>query len=113
MSEDLEVYFQDLANNIKALRKSYDLTQKEMAAILEMDSCYYARLERGKESNRKFTLEHIFTICSRFKVTPNDLLTKLKGKDDLKQSIIDELDKLTFEELVNLKMELVRKRGDF
>ena len=69
--------FQAIAQNIKKIRMKNALTQKQMSEMLDINSQYYARLERGVEPNRNFTLDKIFLTCSLFKISPNDLMTKL------------------------------------
>lgn len=69
--------FQAIAQNIKKIRVENALTQKQMSEMLDINSQYYARLERGGEPNRNFTLDKIFLTCSLFKISPNDLMTKL------------------------------------
>ena len=77
MTRDFEVCYSTIANNIKKLRKFHDLTQVEMAKLLDIEPQYYARLERGDDPDRKFTLEKVIMVCSIFRVTPNDIITKL------------------------------------
>jgi len=86
-SEDMfNECFQAIAFNMKKLRDRYALTQKEMSKKLNIDPQYYARLERGDDPKRKFTLEKVFLACSLFKVAPNDLITKLP---DIKETVYD------------------------
>lgn len=77
MTRDFEVCYSTIASNIKKLRKSHYLTQVKMAKLLNIEPQYYARLERGDDPDRKFTLEKIIMVCSIFRVTPNDIITKL------------------------------------
>jgi len=77
MTRDFEVCYSTIASNIKKLRKFHDLTQVEMAKLLDIEPQYYARLERGDDPDRKFTLEKVIIVCSIFRVTPNDIITKL------------------------------------
>lgn len=77
MTRDFEVCYSTIASNIRKLRKFHDLTQVEMAKLLDIEPQYYARLERGDDPDRKFTLEKIIMVCSIFRVTPNDIITKL------------------------------------
>ena len=71
-SEDIfKDSFQAVAFNMKKLRDKYALTQKEMSSKLNIDPQYYARLERGDDPKRKFTLEKVFLACALFKVQPN------------------------------------------
>ena len=77
MTRDFEVCYSTIASNIKKLRKFHYLTQVEMAKLLNIEPQYYARLERGDDPDRKFTLEKVIMVCSIFRVTPNDIITKL------------------------------------
>lgn len=77
MTQDFEICYSTIASNIKKLRKSHYLTQVKMAKLLNIEPQYYARLERGDDPDRKFTLEKIIMICSIFRVTPNDIITKI------------------------------------
>ena len=74
--------FQAIAQNIKKVRLKNALTQKQMSEMLDINSQYYARLERGGEPNRNFTLDKIFLICSLFNISPNDLMTKLPDVEE-------------------------------
>ena len=89
--------FKAVAYNIKKLRVKYLLTQKEMSSKLNIDPQYYARLERGDDPKRKFTLEKVFLVCSLFKVEPNDLITKLP---EIKEAGIN---------VANLKKDISKK----
>ena len=99
-----------IAKNIKKIRKENDLTQREMAEKLSLETSYYARLERGTEQNRKFTLEQIITICSLFNIEPKDIITVLPKTDNseiinveaLRRDIIDQVNKLSAKELKNM-----------
>ena len=64
------------------IRKEHYLTQKQMSEKVKMDPQYYARLERGDDSQRRFTLEKIMMVCALFKVTPNEIVSKLPTGDD-------------------------------
>ena len=82
--------FQAIAQNIKKIRLKNALTQKQMSEILDINSQYYARLERGVEPNRNFTLDKIFLTCSLFKISPNALMTRLPNVEKL---VIDSIKK--------------------
>ena len=82
--------FQAIAQNIKKIRLKNALTQKQMSEILDINSQYYARLERGVEPNRNFTLDKIFLTCSLFKISPNELMTRLPNVEKL---VIDSIKK--------------------
>lgn len=54
-----------IAQNIKKYRLLNNLTQKEMAELLYLDTQYYAQLERGE---RNFSIEKISMVCSLFHI---------------------------------------------
>lgn len=98
MDDEFKKAYLDISANIKKLRKRLGYTQKDMAKILSLDTLYYSRLERCDE-NRHFTLEHILTICSVFKMKPGDLITRLPDLSDkycvqMKKDIMDKLQTL-------------------
>lgn len=69
-----EMNYKRIAHNIKALRKLHHLTQAQLAEKLDMDTQYYAVLERADSPNRNFTLEKVLTACKVFNCTPNDII---------------------------------------
>ena len=81
--EAMNQCFSDIAANIKKIRKQNDLTQKEMSTLLQIDPQYYARLERGDDPKRCFTLEKIIMACTLFGVAPNDIVSKLPDGDQV------------------------------
>ena len=78
----LDACFYEIAGNIKRIRKEHSLTQKQMSEKLKIDAQYYARLERGDDPQRRFTLEKIMMVCAMFNVTPNDIVSKLPTNDE-------------------------------
>lgn len=54
-----------IAHNIKKYRLLNNMTQKEMAEKLFLDTQYYAQLERGE---RNFSIEKIAMVCSLFHI---------------------------------------------
>ena len=78
----MDACFNEIAGNIKKIRKEHYLTQKQMSEKLKIDPQYYARLERGDDPQRRFTLEKIMMVCALFKVTPNEIVSKLPTGDD-------------------------------
>ena len=111
ISEDaINASFTEIALNIKKIRKDHDLTQKQMAERLQMDTHYYSILERGDDPKRKFTLEKVIMVCALFDVTPNDIISKIpKGDADeynmleIQKNIRTGLKKLSPEKLKGLK----------
>ena len=78
----IDACFNDIAMNIKKIRKDHDLTQKQMAKLLNIDTQYYSRLERGDDPKRRFTLEKIILACALFNVTPNEIISKIPTGDE-------------------------------
>jgi transcriptional regulator with XRE-family HTH domain len=71
-----------LADKLKKLRKKNKLSMSEVARISEVapdnrgriTQGYISRLESGKETNP--SLMKLMTLCSIYKVEPNDLCVK-------------------------------------
>ena len=78
----IDACFNDIAMNIRKLRKDHDLTQKQMSKLLKIDTQYYSRLERGDDPKRRFTLEKIILACALFNVTPNEIISKIPTGDE-------------------------------
>lgn len=65
-------YRRVLAENVKAARKSLDLSQEALALEAEIDRTYISGIERGK---RNPSLDLIAKLAERLKTTPAALLT--------------------------------------
>lgn len=61
----------EINERIKALRIDADLTQKEMAEILNTEQSYYAKYENGKHP---IPTAQIIKICRHFKVSADYIL---------------------------------------
>ena len=97
-------HYKDIAENIKKYRKLHSLTQAELAEKMNMDSQYYAQLERFDNPIRHFTLDKILKACSIFNCTPNDIIGKLplehsEFHDTMQAEIIKKLDLLSEKQL--------------
>lgn len=57
---------------IKELREEKGLVQRQLAAILEVDTRMYSKIERGE---RKTKREHVKLIAHELKVDEKELLT--------------------------------------
>ena len=106
----IDACFNDIAMNIKKIRKDHDLTQKQMSKLLKIDTQYYSRLERGDDPKRRFTLEKIILACALFNVTPNEIISKIPTGDEnvyntleIKKDIKRGLKKLSPDKLKGLK----------
>lgn len=60
-----------ISQNIKKYRQLYGMTQEELAGYLELDTQYYAQLERGE---RNFSIDKIIRLCSVFHVGVEDII---------------------------------------
>ena len=89
-----------ISQNIKKYRLLNKLTQEQLAELLDLDTQYYAQLERGE---RNFTLEKIIRLCSIFHVGIENII-ELDEKEtcdtqDLLDEIIPILKNLTYSQL--------------
>ena len=75
--------YQAIARNIKEIRLNHNMTQKEFAKVLNLNACYYARLERGDDPKRHFTLDHIMILCKIYNVDPHSIITVLPEANEL------------------------------
>lgn len=89
-----------ISQNIKKYRLINNMTQEELASKLNLDTQYYAQLERGE---RNFTIEKIISLCSIFHIgiehiievdTPANENTEL-----LMKRLVPELGKLSYNQL--------------
>lgn len=60
-----------IGENLRKARKKQKLTQHEVAALVEMDSNYYSKIERGK-GNLSLKLLHKIVVV--LKVKSSDIL---------------------------------------
>lgn len=84
-----------LGKRIKELREEHKLLQLQLAAILEIDTPMFSKIERG---DRRAKRRQVITLAQQFKVDESELLTlwladkvldTLKeGDDKLKQEAI-------------------------
>lgn len=54
-----------ISQNIKKYRLLNHMTQEQLADLLDLDTQYYAQLERGE---RNFTIDKIIRLCTIFHV---------------------------------------------
>lgn len=106
-------YYKDIADNIKKYRKLHSLTQAELAEKMNMDSQYYAQLERFDNPIRHFTLDKILTACDIFNCTPNDIIGNLPIEhsalhEKMHAQIIDRLNLLSEKQLYVLLQYIER-----
>ena len=61
-----------LGKKIKELREEQKLLQRQLAAILEIDTPMFSKIERG---DRRAKREQVITLAQQFKVDERELLT--------------------------------------
>lgn len=59
------------AKRIRDLRKDHDLTQKQIAAILNTGQSYYSKYERGEHP---LPIEHLITLCRYYNISADYIL---------------------------------------
>lgn len=89
-----------ISQNIKKYRLLNHMTQEQLAEQLELDTQYYAQLERGE---RNFTIEKITRVCSIFHIGIEDIIEIVpeRNKDtrQLIRRIIPLLEGLSYSQL--------------
>ena len=63
-----------LSHNLLWLRKKYGYSQRTMAQLLKIGIGSLRKLEHG-EIPPRMTIDILFEVQSRFRITPSDLLT--------------------------------------
>ncbi len=61
----------ELNEKLKLLRTENNLTQKDIAALLQTSTQYYQKYEKGKYP---ITVAHLKTLCVFYGVSADDLL---------------------------------------
>ncbi len=61
-----------LGKRIKELREEQKLLQRQLAAVLEIDTPMFSKIERG---DRRAKREQVITLAQQFKVDERELLT--------------------------------------
>lgn len=89
-----------ISQNIKKYRLINSMTQEELAGKLNLDTQYYAQLERGE---RNFTIEKIIHLCSIFHIGIEEIIevetTEPENTDILTKRLVSELKNLSFTQL--------------
>ena len=65
---------QKFGKRLKALRLDHNLTQLELAEILDMSPNFIGMIERGE---RNTTVENVFKLARALNVTPSNLFEEL------------------------------------
>lgn len=96
----LEQDIRTIAGNVKKYRLLNRMTQEELADKLNMDTQYYAQIERGE---RRFTLEKIISICRVLNINIQDIVDISQPQRDVgyetKEHIISFLETATENQL--------------
>lgn len=83
-----------LGNKIKELRDEHGVLQRQLAALLEIDTPMFSKIERG---DRRAKRTQVIQLAEYFKIDKNELLTlwladkvlnAIEGEDELKQNAI-------------------------
>lgn len=65
------------SETLKELREDNDLTQQQVAEILNTTRSYYGQYERGI---RPLPIEHLITLCDYYEVSADYILGLPKGR---------------------------------
>lgn len=89
-----------ISQNIKKYRLLNNMTQEALAEKLNLDTQYYAQLERGE---RNFTIEKIINLCSIFHIGIENIIEVNAAGDENTESMMDrlipQLEKLSYTQL--------------
>ena len=61
-----------LGNKIKELREEHDVLQRQLAALLEIDTPMFSKIERGDRYAKR---TQVIQLAEYFKIDKNELLT--------------------------------------
>ena len=93
-----------IPQNIKKYRLLNNMTQEQLAEILNLDAQYYSQLERG---NRNFSIDKIVNICSTFQIGIEQIIEiELSSNEDISEllsSITIQLGALNYKQLFLVK----------
>lgn len=89
-----------ICQNIKKYRLLNKMTQEELSSLLNLDTQYYAQLERGE---RNFTIEKITHLCSIFNIGIEQIIEVESplntDNSELIQKILSEISKMSTSQL--------------
>lgn len=89
-----------ISQNIKKYRLLNKLTQEQLAELLDLDTQYYAQLERGE---RNFTIEKIIRLCNIFHVGIENIIEvdveERPDTQELLNKILPLMKELTYSQL--------------
>lgn len=84
-----------LGNKIKELRDEQGVLQRQLAALLEIDTPMFSKIECGDRYAKR---TQVIQLAEYFKINKNELLTlwladkvldAVEGEDELKQKVIE------------------------
>lgn len=79
-------------SKLKALREEQNLTQDQIAALLNISQGAYNKIERGNRKRKSDSIQDIEKLAEAFKLTPARLISILTNQDDIRASGIKESD---------------------
>ena len=92
-----------IAQNIKKYRLLNRMTQEDLANELNLDTQYYAQLERGE---RNFTIEKIINVCRLFHVGIESIINipsdNIQETQELLKKISMKIEALSYTQLLSL-----------
>lgn len=92
-----------IAQNIKKYRLLNNMTQEELAQHLNLDTQYYAQLERGE---RNFTLQRVINVCRLFRIGIEDIIhipaENTDETQELLQTLHQKMSTLSYVQLLSL-----------
>ena len=91
-----------LGQRIKELREEQKLLQRQLAAVLEIDTPMFSKIERG---DRRAKREQVITLAQEFKVDEKELL-KLWLADKILDAVENENNSLK-QEAINIARKLL------
>ena len=96
--------FEKIGQRIRARRKALDMSQAELAELLEISNNHMSSIGNGKHSTK---LETFLKLCDCLKTTPNHLLLGCMYPQNAPKNIIDTIS--VCDEELALKLSDMRK----
>ena len=84
-----------LGDKIKELREEHGVLQRQLAALLEIDTPMFSKIERGDRYAKR---RQVIQLAEYFKIDKNELLTlwladkvldAIEGEDEIKRKAIE------------------------
>lgn len=70
---------------LKEIRKNNNLTQNDVAKLIDIDAKYISKIENG---NSVGTIETLLKFCKAYKITPNEILSEFIKEENSSSEII-------------------------